>query len=110
MKTRYPWGTMHWLANQELGNSTQVSVALMHLSAQQTSEEHQHPNCEEVITVTHGEVWCFESGNQHLLTFGKACVIPAGTFHYLHNQSDQPACLCLVYGSAERMYLPRTNT
>ena len=56
IKNEFPWGTIEWLANDEVGNSRELSLARMTLPPAKATDTHIHANCEESIYVVRGEV------------------------------------------------------
>ena len=58
IRNEFPWGTIEWLANDEVGNSRELSLARMTLPPGKGTDTHIHANCEESIYVVRGEVEC----------------------------------------------------
>ena len=107
MKTitnQFPWGTIEWLANDEVGNSRELSLARMTLPAGQGTDTHRHANCEESIYVVRGEVECRIDDAQVRMSDGGQTVVPKGAVHGIRNAGETPAELILSYSSAARAF------
>jgi len=102
VKNEYSWGVINWLAGAEVGNSSELSLARMTLSAGCATETHLHDNCEEAVYVISGDIECAAGGSKHQLTAGDHTIVRTGTTHELRNVGTVPAELVLSYSSALR--------
>lgn len=100
----FPWGTIEWLANDEVGNSRELSLARMTLPAAKGTDTHIHANCEESIYVVRGEVECRIGEEQVRMTAGGLSVVPKGAVHGIRNVGEAPAEIILSYSSAARAF------
>ncbi len=101
---RFPWGTIEWLANDEVGNSRELSLARMTLPPGNGTDTHIHANCEESIYVVRGEVECRIGEERVRMSAGGQSVVPRGAVHGIRNLGDTPAEIILSYSSAARAF------
>jgi len=100
----FPWGAIEWLANDEVGNSRELSLARMTLPPGNATDTHIHANCEESIYVVRGEVECRIGEERVRMSPGGQSVVPRGAVHGIHNVGDTPAEIILSYSSAARAF------
>ena len=100
----FPWGTIEWLANDEVGNSRELSLARMTLPPGNATDTHIHANCEESIYVVRGEVECRIGEQRVRMTAGGLSVVPKGAVHGIRNAGEAPAEIILSYSSAARAF------
>lgn len=101
---QFPWGTIEWLANDEVGNSRELSLARMTLPPGNATDTHVHANCEESIYVVRGAVECRIAGESVRMSAGGQSVVPRGAVHGIRNVGDAPAEIILSYSSAARAF------
>jgi len=104
IKNEFPWGTIEWLANDEVGNSRELSFARMTLPPANATDTHIHANCEESIYVVRGEVECRIGEERVRMTAGGLSVVPKGAVHGIRNVGEAPAEIILSYSSAARAF------
>jgi mannose-6-phosphate isomerase-like protein (cupin superfamily) len=104
IKNEFPWGTIEWLANDEVGNSRELSLARMTLPPANATDTHIHANCEESIYVVRGEVECRIGEQSVRMTAGGLSVVPKGAVHGIRNVGQAPAEIILSYSSAARAF------
>ena len=104
IKNEFPWGTIEWLANDEVGNSRELSLARMTLPPAKATDTHIHANCEESIYVVRGEVECRIGEQSVRMTAGGLSVVPKGAVHAIRNVGQAPAEIILSYSSAARAF------
>jgi len=104
IKNEFPWGTIEWLANDEVGNSRELSLARMTLPPTNGTDTHIHANCEESIYVVHGEVECRIGDERVRIKAGGLSVVPKGAVHGIRNVGEAPAEIILSYSSAARAF------
>lgn len=104
IRNEFEWGTIEWLANAEVGNSRELSLARMTLPAGKATDSHAHGNCEEAIYVLRGRVECRVAGGVLPLQAGERAVVPRGAVHAIRNAGAAPAELMLSYSSAAREF------
>jgi mannose-6-phosphate isomerase-like protein (cupin superfamily) len=100
----FPWGTIEWLANDEVGNSRELSLARMTLPPGNGTDTHVHANCEESIYVVRGEVECRIGEHRVRMSAGGQSVVPRGAVHGIRNVGDAQAEIILSYSSAARAF------
>ena len=104
IKNEFPWGTIEWLANDEVGNSRELSLARMTLPPGNATDTHIHANCEESIYVVRGEVECSIGEQRVRMKAGGLSVVPKGAVHGIRNAGEAPAEIILSYSSAARAF------
>ena len=105
----FSWGVIDWLVGAEVGNSSELSVAKMSLSAGCETDTHLHDNCEEAVYVISGAIDFVVDGSIHQLVAGDHTVMPRGVRHQLRNSGSTPAELVLSYSSATRNFALADN-
>ena len=100
----FPWGIIEWLANDDVGNSRELSLARMTLPPGNSTDTHIHANCEESIYVVRGEVECRIGEERVRMSPGGQSVVPRGAVHGIRNVGDAPAEIILSYSSAARAF------
>jgi mannose-6-phosphate isomerase-like protein (cupin superfamily) len=104
IRNEFPWGTIEWLANDEVGNSRELSLARMTLPPGNGTDTHIHANCEESIYVVRGEVECRIGEARVQMKAGGQSVVPKGAVHGIRNVGDGLAEIILSYSSAAREF------
>ncbi|MGA8004837.1 MAG: cupin domain-containing protein [Burkholderiales bacterium] len=104
IRNEFAWGTIEWLANDEVGNSRELSLARMTLPPGKATDTHIHANCEESIYVVRGEVECRIGDSRVQMKAGGQSVVPKGAVHGIRNAGDAPAEIILSYSSAARAF------
>ena len=104
IRNEFPWGTIEWLANDEVGNSRELSLARMTLPPAKATDTHIHANCEESIYVVRGEVECSIGEERVRMKAGGLSVVPKGAVHGIRNAGEAPAEIILSYSSAARAF------
>lgn len=99
-----PYGSLEWLANGELGNAAELSVARMIVSPGVTSASHSHSNCEEAAYVIRGAVEEVIGDEVVVMVAGQCAVTPRGIPHYFRNTGSVEAEVLLFFSSAHRAY------
>jgi mannose-6-phosphate isomerase-like protein (cupin superfamily) len=104
IRNEFEWGSIEWLANSEVGNSEELSLARLQLHPGMATETHIHANCEESIYVLRGSVECRFGAQCALLGPGERSVVPRGAVHAIRNAGSDPAEVLLGYSSATREF------
>jgi quercetin dioxygenase-like cupin family protein len=104
IRNEFEWGSIEWLANSEVGNSRELSLARLSLHPGKSTETHVHANCEESIYVLRGSVECRLGGQRARLGPGERTVVPRGAVHAICNAGSDPAEVLLGYSSAAREF------
>jgi mannose-6-phosphate isomerase-like protein (cupin superfamily) len=100
------YGSLEWLANGELGNAAELSVARMIIVPGATSASHSHSNCEEAAYLVRGAVEEVIGDAVLDMTPGCCAVAPRGIPHYFRNVGSVEAEVLLFFSSAHRAYEP----
>ena len=102
------WGELRWHANDELGNSLDMTVGRCVLKPGKSNPRHLHPNCSEVLVVISGAV-SHSTGNgdndqtSAELFAGDTVTIPKGVPHQACNLSNaEEAIVFIAFSSADR--------
>ena len=99
-------GQIQWLANAEIGNSEELSVARMFVKGGKTSDFHHHPNCEEAIYLVRGKLE-HRIGNETLPQEpGSSVTVPKNTAHSTTNVGEDDAEIIVSYSTAARDFKP----
>ena len=106
LREEFPWGSIEWLAGDEVGNSRELSLARLVIDPGKAGDAHVHANCEESIYVVAGTVQCRIDGMLAPLGAGACAVVPRGRVHSIMNAGASPAELVLGYSTAARDYAP----
>ena len=104
IRNEFEWGSIEWLANAEVGNSQELSLARMVLRPGMATDTHVHANCEESIYVVRGRVECRVGAQRVALGAGERSVVPRGAVHAIRNAGAEPAEIVLGYSSAAREF------
>ncbi|HVB49872.1 MAG TPA: cupin domain-containing protein [Burkholderiales bacterium] len=104
IRNQFEWGSIEWLANGEVGNSKELSLARMLLRPGMATDTHIHANCEESIYVVRGTVQCRRGAQRVVLGAGDRSVVPRGAVHAIRNTGSEPAEIVLCYSSAAREF------
>jgi len=100
----FEWGSMEWRVDDSLAPGTGMSVAVMTLSAGQSTPLHRHPNCSEFLYVQEGTVDFHLDGQRAPLGKGDSALSPTGSVHGVSNPGPVAAKLVLSYSAGERIY------
>jgi quercetin dioxygenase-like cupin family protein len=99
----FEWGNLTWYANQELGNSTEMTVGRCALKPGHGNPRHYHPNCCEILVVMQGRIrHTIVEGTEAELSEGDTVTIPPNTWHSATNIGETEAVLFIAFSSAER--------
>ncbi len=102
-KIEEPWGSMTWMANQNLSGSS-VSVGRLILHPGFSGSTHSHSNADEVIYLSRGSVLVILGDSQAKLQPGDALTIPQNVVHMIQNNGEEEAEMTLSYSSGIRKY------
>ena len=102
----FDWGQIHWLANAEIGNSAELSVARMVMKGGKTSDLHHHPNCEEAVYLVRGKLEHRIGNETFLQEPGSTVTVPRNTAHSASNIGSEEAEIIASYSTAARDFQP----
>ncbi len=99
----FEWGSLTWLANAEMGNSTDMTVGKCVLKAGAENPLHRHPNCSEVLVVLEGTIeHVIEEGRSVRMNPGDCINLPVNLPHKARNVGSEDAILLISFSSAYR--------
>ena len=97
------WGQLTWFANEERGNSADMTVGRCILKPGKSNPRHRHPNCSEVLVVMRGEIEHTGPGGKMVrMSEGDVITIPEGFIHQARNVGNRNAVLMLSYDTSNR--------
>lgn len=99
---RFPWGTLRWLANDQLLAGALQTLGICHIFPGQGNPRHYHPNCEEVLHVLAGRGRHSLDGQWVELRPGTTVRIPVGVKHNLINESEATMICMIAFSSGDR--------
>lgn len=99
---RFPWGTLRWLANDQLLPGALQTFGICHIAPGMSNPLHYHPNCEEVLHVLAGRGRHSLDGQWVTLRPGTTVRIPAGVKHHLINESEATMVCVIAFSSGDR--------
>jgi mannose-6-phosphate isomerase-like protein (cupin superfamily) len=100
----FDWGVRHFLINGKIMPKAQQTVARVWVMPGQEEPLHQHPNCEQILHVLHGETEFRVGDSLYHLTTGDTLRIPQSTPHQAINAGWEPLHLLATFSS------PRVET
>ena len=98
------WGSLLWLANQQLDNADGLTLGRVIIKRGQSNPRHCHPNCEEVLYLLSGQLQHTLGDETFDLSAGDTLSIPAGAWHNARSVGEQDADMIVVYDSAQREF------
>ncbi|MBN1349980.1 cupin domain-containing protein [candidate division KSB1 bacterium] len=98
------WGSITWLANQAIGNATELTLGRVRIKFGCTCPRHCHTNCEEVIYVLKGTLEHTVGGETLRLSQGDTLTIPAGVYHGASAVGDLDSEMIVAYPEGTRDY------
>jgi anti-anti-sigma factor len=93
----FPWGNMNWLAGPPITPSALLHVARVQIKPNCVWSFHQHPDMEEVIIVTSGQVEQWIDQKSQVLQAGESATIPQNIVHATFNNEMQPADIIMIH-------------
>lgn len=101
-REKHSWGELRWYCDDEEGQSKDMTFARCHILPDCKTQEHHHPDSEEIVHVLDGIVRHHMAGEKDFLelTPGDTIVAPPKAEHQIENIGDEKANLVLVWSSA----------
>ena len=93
----FPWGNMNWLAGPPITPSALLRVARVQIKPNCVWSFHRHPDMEEVIIVTSGQVEQWIDQKSQVLHAGESATIPQNIVHATFNNEMQPADVIMIH-------------
>ena len=98
----FDWGELTWFANARLGNSDEMTLGQCRIKVGYENPRHYHPNCEEILYVTQGQITHTVGDEAMTMFVGDTIVIPPNLLHNARNTGDEEAVMIIVFSSAHR--------
>lgn len=95
------WGTLTWLASQELTQSD-VTVGRVVIKPGKSNPRHAHDSCEEVLYLLRGNLRHSLGHEAVDMAPGDTLVAPPGVMHNAVNVGHTDADMIVVYSSGRR--------
>lgn len=93
----FPWGNMNWLAGPPITPSALLHVARVQIKPNCVWSFHRHPDMEEVIIVTSGQVEQWIDQKSQVLHAGESATIPQNIIHATFNNEMTPADVIVIH-------------
>jgi quercetin dioxygenase-like cupin family protein len=96
------WGSLTWLAGQQIGNAQSLALGHVIIKPGASNPPHCHPNCEEVLYLLSG---CLEHsvGEEKIpASAGDVFTVGPGIYHHATNTGSQDAHMIVAYSSGDR--------
>ena len=101
------WGTLTWLANQELSDSS-ITLGRVAIYRGASNPRHCHNTCEEVLYLLRGTLRHSLGEQSVTMLAGDTLVVPAGAMHNAENIGDEDADMMIAYSSGRRDFQQET--
>ncbi len=97
------WGHLKWFANENLGNSGDMTFGMCVLKPGKANPKHSHPNCAEILHVLQGTILhSYENDTDIELNEGDTIVLPENFKHRAKNIGQKEAVLMIAFSSGNR--------
>lgn len=104
------WGSLTWLASQQIGNVQDLTLGRVVIKKGQSNPRHCHPDCEEVLYLLSGRLAHSLGAQTLVLEAGDTLAIAAGTFHHAVNIGDGDADTIVAYSSGVRGFVLESSS
>ncbi|MEZ4861812.1 MAG: cupin domain-containing protein [Caldilineaceae bacterium] len=98
----FDWGQLRWFANGQIGNSQTMTVGQCILKPGCANFRHSHPNCEEILQVTSGQIMHSLADAHFPMGPGDTIVIPPNVVHNAQNVGNDEAIMTIVFSTPDR--------
>ena len=96
------WGSLLWLASQQIGNAEGLTLGRVVIRRGQSNPRHRHVSCEEALYLLRGRLEHTIGEQTVVLEAGDTLMIPAGVFHNARSVGDEDADMIVAYSSGAR--------
>ncbi len=103
-KDTTPWGSLNWLANQELTASSKMTVGRVVIKKGQHNPKHSHGNCQELLYLLAGRLEHAVGDESVTLNPGDTLIVEAGVPHNAQSIGDVDADMIVVYDTGARHF------
>lgn len=100
------WGSLNWLASEQIGNAEGVTVGRVTIKRGQSNPRHSHTSCEEVLYLLRGRLKHFVGDEAVLMQAGDTLVVPPYVAHYAISVGQEDAEMIVAYSSGDRDFRP----
>jgi quercetin dioxygenase-like cupin family protein len=101
---REEWGTLFWLASEEIGNVQGLTLGRTYLPPGKSNPRHSHPNCDEVLYVLQGTLRNVIGGETVVLEAGDTITVARGTPHQATNIGQKMCDVIVAYNCGRRIF------
>lgn len=102
------WGSLNWLAGNEIGNAQGVTVGRVTIKKGRSNPRHSHSNCEEVLYLLQGRLEHSIGDERVELEPGDTLVVAAGVPHDAFSTGETDADMIVAYSSGDRDFVPES--
>lgn len=97
------WGQLQWFANENLGDSKEMTFGMCILKPGMENPKHSHPNCSEILHVMKGKILhSYENDEDIELNKGDTIILPENFKHRAKNIGQEDAVLMIAFSSGKR--------
>ncbi|MFW6162751.1 MAG: cupin domain-containing protein [Planctomycetota bacterium] len=100
------WGSLTWLASQNLGNGEGLTVGRVVIKAGHSNPRHSHSACEEVLYLLSGRLEHTVGDDAVVLEAGDTLSVGPGIAHNATALGDEDADMIVAYSSGSRDFQP----
>jgi quercetin dioxygenase-like cupin family protein len=102
-RREFPWGEIRWLADEELGNSPEMTFGKVVIKAGERNPSHRHSNCWELLYLLVGRLRHHFGPESAEMEPGELLVIPPGLGHWAEAFPLEDAVMVVAYSAGERL-------
>ena len=96
------WGSLTWLASDEIGNCSTMTLGRVIIKKGMSNPRHAHNNCDELLYLLKGKLEHTAGDESVIMEAGDTLVAKAGVMHNALNVGDVDADMIVAYSSATR--------
>lgn len=100
------WGSLNWLAGNNIGNAQGVTVGRVTIKKGESNPRHSHFNCEEVLYLLKGRLEHSMGDEKVVLEPGDTLVVNTGVPHDAVSIGETDADMIVAYSSGDRDFVP----
>ncbi len=104
-KVEESWGSLLWLANEELSNVNNSTLGRVVIKKGCSNQRHAHMTCEEVLYLLKGRLEHTAGNESVIMEAGDTITVSAGIFHNAINIGDEDADMIVMYNSGKRDFV-----
>ena len=105
-KIKEEWGSLNWLASQEIGNINGVTVGRVIIKKGQENPRHYHTTCQEMLYLLKGKLEHTMGDEKVILNPGDTLVVDPGVPHNAISIGEEDADMIVAYSSGDRDFHP----